>query len=69
MAREVTNENTAKKLLKDSDIKALGKYSDSQLLSRLRKSGAVVLGNMALRGAAKMIGRKIYKKQDEDYKD
>lgn len=63
VAREVTNRNTAKKILKDSGVNVLGDYTDSQLLSRLKKSSAIVLANSALRGAAKMIGRKIYKKK------
>ena len=69
VAREVTNRNTANKLLKDSNVGVSGNYLNSQMSRRLLRSGAVVAGNLALRKAAKLVGRKIYKKQDEDSKD
>ena len=70
VTRDFTNENTANKLLKDSNLEGSGRgkvnYLDSQRNSRLLKSAAVVMGNLALKKASKLIGRKIYKKQDED---
>lgn len=67
VTRDFTNENTANKLLNDSNLEGSGRgkvnYLDSQRNSRLLKSGAVILGNLALKKASKLIGRRIYKKK------